>query len=324
MHEVVVPLIPGLQPLDVVGPHEVLAGATAVLRRQDPDATDGYRITLVAAKPGPVAADSGLLLHATAPLPDHGPIGTLLVPGGHGYRRLAPEAPFVGWLRGAATRADRVASVCTGAFALAATGLLDGLAVTTHWAYASDLARRYPTVDVQPDPIYLRQGRIWTAAGVTAGIDLALALVEADHGSEIAAEIARALIVFVRRPGGQSQFAAPVWAPPAPRPSVRAAQDLIHAHPAADLRIPTLAAHVGMSARHFSREFTRLLGCPPAEYVEQVRVDAARRLLESAPVLVTVAASRCGFGTAETMRRAFLRRLGVAPDDYRRRFAVNP
>lgn len=318
MHEVLIPLVPGYQPLDVVGPYEVFALATAALGERD-----GYQVRLAAAAPGPVPTDSGLALYATWTLPVTGSIGTLLVPGGLGVRRVARTDPkFIAWLRAAALRAERVASVCTGAFPLAATGLLDGLSATTHWGSAARLAREYPAVDVQVDPIYLRQGRIWTSAGVTAGIDLALALVEADHGHELAQRVARELVVFVRRPGGQSQFAAPAWAPPAPRPSVRAAQDLVHADPAADLRVPVLAARVGMSARHFTREFTRILGVTPGEYVEQVRVDAARRLLESEPVLVTVAATRCGFGSAETMRRAFLRRLGVAPDHYRRHFAA--
>jgi len=147
--------------------------------------------------------------------------------------------------------------------------------------------------------------------------------VEADLGPETAQEVARELVVFIRRPGGQSQFAAPAWAPPARRPSVRAAQDLIHADPSADHRVPVLAERVGMSERHFSREFSRLLGCAPAEYVERVRVDAARRLLESQPLLVGTAAERCGFGSAETMRRAFIRQLGVPPDQYRRHFAVH-
>lgn len=318
MHDVLIPLVAGYQPLDVVGPHEVLALATALH-----GAGGGYRVRLASAVPGPVAADSGLALCATDVLPESGAIGTLLMPGGFGVRRVARTDPgFVAWLRRAATRAQRVASVCTGAFPLAAAGLLDGLSATTHWESAARLAREYPAVDVQVDPIYLRQGRIWTSAGVTAGIDLTLALVEADHGPDLAQRVARGLVVFVRRPGGQSQFAAPVWAPPAPRPSVRAAQDLVHADPAADLRVPVLAARVGMSVRHFTREFTRILGVPPGEYVEQVRVDAARRLLESEPVLVTVAATRCGFGSAETMRRAFLRQLGVPPDHYRRHFAT--
>lgn len=318
-HDVVITLFDGVQPLDVTGPHEVLMGATHLLGLLG--SGPGYAATLVAATVGPVTADSGLRLVADGPLPESGSIGTLLVPGGSGARAMAADAPLVDWLRRAAGRAERVVSVCTGAFPLAAAGLLDGLSVTTHWRHAPALATAYPALDVQADPIYLRQGRIWTSAGVTAGIDLALALVEADHGVDVAQRIARELVVFLRRPGGQSQFAGPVWSPPAARPSVRAAQDLIHAEPAADLRIGVLAGRVGMSERHLSREFTRLLGCSPGDYVEKVRVDTARRLLESEPLLVTVAATRAGFGSAETMRRAFLRRLGVPPDHYRRRFA---
>jgi transcriptional regulator GlxA family with amidase domain len=319
-HEVLIPLFDGIQPLDVTGPHEVFAGAAELLALRG--VGPGYRVTLVAERPGPVRSQSGLQLVADGPLPESGPVGTLLVPGGSGAREMAGVHPFVGWLRRTADRAERVVSVCTGAFPLAGTGLLDGLCATTHWHYAAELARMHPAVDVRPDAIYLRQGRIWTAAGVTAGIDLALALVEADHGAEVAQQVARHLVVFLRRPGGQSQFAGPVWTPPARQPGVREAQDLIHAEPAADLRVSVIAARVGMSERHFSREFTRALGCPPGDYVEKVRVDTARRVLESEPVLVTVAAARAGFGSAETMRRAFLRRLGVPPDHYRRRFAV--
>jgi transcriptional regulator GlxA family with amidase domain len=316
-HQVLIPIFDGIQPLDVTGPHEVLMGATALLHP-----APAYAVSLVAATPEFVTADSGLKLVPDGPLPETGEIGTLLVPGGTGARHLKPGDPVIDWLRGAAARSARVVSVCTGAFPLAAAGLLDGLSATTHWRYARRLATTYPAVDVRPDSIYLRQGRVWTAAGVTAGIDLALALVEADHGVDVAQRIARELVVFLRRPGGQSQFSGPVWTVPARKPAIRAAQDLIHATPDADLRVPALAAHVGMSERHFSREFTRALGCPPGDYVEKVRVDAARRLLESEPVSVPVVAARAGFGTAETMRRAFLRRLGVPPDHYRRHFAV--
>ncbi|WP_300018310.1 DJ-1/PfpI family protein [Pseudonocardia sp.] len=316
VHRVVLPLFDGFQPLDVTGPHDVLTSACG--------AENGvrYEVTLVAREPGPVRSAGGLQIVATAGLPETGTIGTLLVPGGPGSRTAVGDPDLVAWLGRAARRAQRVASVCTGAFLLAAAGLLDGVPTATHWRWADALQRRFPAVDVRPDPIHVRCGRIWTSAGVTAGIDLALALLEADHGPEVAQLVAREMVVFLRRAGGQSQFAAPVWADPAPRPSVRAAQDLIHADPAADLRIPVLAAHVGMSERHFGREFTRLLGCPPGDYVEQVRVDTARRLLESEPLLVGVAAARAGFGSAETMRRAFLRRLGVPPDHYRRHFAA--
>ncbi|GAB3002394.1 GlxA family transcriptional regulator [Amycolatopsis acidiphila] len=317
VHQVLIPIFHGVQPLDVTGPYEALMGATQLLGR-----SRAYTVSLVAAGSEFVTAESGLKLVPDGPLPASGAIGTLLVPGGLGARDMRPDDPVVEWLRRAAPRSARVVSVCTGAFPLAAAGLLDGLSATTHWRHAPRLAARYPNVDVRADPIYLRQGRVWTAAGVTAGIDLALALVEADHGVEVAQHIARELVVFLRRPGGQSQFAGPVWTDPARKPAIRVAQDLIHASPEADLRVPALAAHAGMSERHFSREFARSLGCPPGDYVERVRVDAARRLLESEPVPVPVVATRCGFGTAETMRRAFLRRLGVPPDHYRRHFAA--
>lgn len=313
----IIPVYPGIQPLDVVGPHEVLRSTAGLAER-------GYDVTLVAREPGPVCAESGLQLVATAGLPESGPIGTLLVPGGHGTLAALDDDGVIRWLRGACARAERVASVCSGAFLLAAAGVLDGHPATTHWRWAAELTRHFPAVDVHPDAIWVRDGRLWTSAGVTAGIDLALALLEADHGVDAAQAVAREFVVFLRRPGGQSQFAAPVWTEPAARPSVRAAQDLIHSEPTADLRVPALAERCGMSERHFSREFTRLLGIPPGDYVEQVRVDTARRLLESEALLVTAAATRAGFGSAETMRRAFLRRLGVSPDHYRRHFATTP
>lgn len=320
VHGVVIPVYDGIFALDVAGPHGVLTLATRLTRRVWPAA--GYSVSLVAADAGPVTADSGLKLVPDGPLPETGEIGTLLVPGGPGAQIMAADENFVAWLRRAALRSGRVVSVCTGAFPLAAAGLLDGLAATTHWRMADALTRDYPAVDVRSDAIYLRQGRIWTSAGVTAGIDLALALVEADHDVDLAQRIARELLVSLRRPGGQSQFAGPVWTPSAHRASVRAAQDLIHAQPAADLRVHALAAKVGMSERHLSREFLRVLGCSPAAYVEQVRVDTARRILQSEPVLNTAVAARAGFGSVETMRRAFVRRLGVAPGQYRRGFSA--
>ncbi|WP_037041926.1 GlxA family transcriptional regulator [Pseudonocardia halophobica] len=322
-HRVVVPLFDGIQPLDVVGPHEVLRIATYVAGGR------GYDVELVGVRPGPVRSETGLDLVARSGLPA-GPIDTLLVPGGGGARRQGPpgsrgnETELVSWIRHVAPQTRRLVSVCTGAFLLAAAGLLRGEPATTHWRWAERLSEEHPEVDVQPDPIYVRSGRIWSSAGVTAGMDLALALVEEDLGPDVAQSVARELVLPVRRAGGQSQYASPVWAPPAPRPSVRAAQDIVHAEPAADLRVPVLAARVGMSERHFAREFTRLVGTPPGVYVERVRVEAARGLLESGGLTVTAVASRAGFGSAETMRRAFLRRLGVAPDHYRRRFAGRP
>jgi transcriptional regulator GlxA family with amidase domain len=219
-----------------------------------------------------------------------------------------------------ATRTTRLATVCSGTFLLAATGLIDGRRVTTHWHRAARLADEHPTLQVDADAIYVKDGNVWTSAGVTAGIDLALALVEDDHGAEVAQTVARHLVMFLRRPGGQSQFAAPVWDRPTDKQAVRAAQDLVHADPAADLRVGSLAAATNMSERHFTRVFAAEVGEPPAKYVERVRVEAARRCLEERGSTVAAVAGRCGFGTPETMRRAFLRRVGVSPDDYRRRF----
>ena len=320
-HPVWILCFDGIQPLDVVGPHEVFAGVGTILAGRGV-AGAGYDVRLVAATPGPIRSESGLALVAPDALPLD-PSGTVVVPGGAGARHSVGDDALVGWVRQAAASADRIASVCTGSFLLAAAGVLDGLSATTHWARAQQLADDFPAVDVQVDPLYVRQGKVWTSAGVTAGIDLALAIVEEDHGAEVAHIAARWLVMFVRRPGGQSQFAGPVWTAPAPPGPVRAAQELIDAAPEADHRIPALASRVGMSPRHLSREFTRLVGISPGRYVEQVRVEHARRLLETEPVTVAAAASRCGFGSAETMRLAFLRRVGAPPDHYRRRFATS-
>ncbi|HSB85855.1 MAG TPA: helix-turn-helix domain-containing protein, partial [Ilumatobacteraceae bacterium] len=227
---------------------------------------------------------------------------------------------LVGWIRAAARHSRRVATVCSGTFIAAAAGLLDGRTVTTHWARARQLADEYPKLTVDADPIYRQDGPVWTSAGVTAGIDLALALVEADHGTDVAQTVARYLVMFLHRPGGQIQFAAPVWVPRAERSAVRTTQDYIDAHPAADHRLDVLAQRAAMSTRHFSRVFIAEVGETPARYVERVRVEAARAGLESTDVSLDLVAAHCGFGSAESLRRAFQRRVGVAPDAYRRRF----
>ncbi len=210
--------------------------------------------------------------------------------------------------------------MCSGAFLLAAAGLLDGRRATTHWARAERLAARHPEIVVDADPIWTRDGKVWTSAGVTAGIDVALALVEDDHGVEIAEHVARWLVMFLRRPGNQSQFAAPVWRRRARDAPIRRAQELIEADPSADHRLCVLARHVALSERHLLRRFTAEVGVTPARYVATARVEAARRELESGDDTVAAIAARVGFGTAETMRRTFVRDLGAAPDDYRRRF----
>jgi transcriptional regulator GlxA family with amidase domain len=317
---VVIVAYPGIQSLDVTGPFEVFAGARRAAEACGLDA--GYDVRLVATGPGPVTCESGIaLLAADLPDPDGRP-DTLLVPGGRGVEEARQDPDLVDWIRAAAPRARRVATVCSGALLAAEAGLLDGRRVTTHWARAEQLAAEYPAVEVDADPIYLRDGNVWTSAGVTAGIDLALALVEDDLGSDVSQLIARWLVMFLHRPGGQTQFATPVWVRRAGRSPVREAQSRVECAPAGDHRVAVLAEGASMSERHFTRVFTAEVGESPSRFVERVRIEAARRELESTPDTLGAIAARCGFGTPETLRRAFHRRLRTSPDAYRRRFGA--
>ena len=247
-------------------------------------------------------------------------IDTLIVPGGRGTRPLVADETLLGWISQTTSHVRRTASVCTGAFLLAAAGLLDGRRATTHWASAEALARSYPAVQVDPDPIFLRDGNIWTSAGVTAGMDLALALVEDDLDRDAALEIARHLVLFLRRPGNQSQFSATLAAQEPEREPLREVQRLVVEDVAAEHSVEAMAARAHMSPRHFARSFRAEIGVTPARYVERVRLEAARRRLEDTAEPIAAIASGCGFGTAETMRRVFLRALEVGPAEYRRRF----
>ncbi|MGB9308770.1 MAG: GlxA family transcriptional regulator [Mycobacterium sp.] len=318
VRKVVIVGFPGVQPLDVVGPYEVFTGASLLT-------SGGYEVKLASMDAQPVTAPTGLAFMAS-PLPDPDDpmnrIDTVVLPGGGGVHdaRLDPE--FMGWIKAVSGHARRVITVCTGAFLAAGAGLLDGHRATTHWAYAERLAREFPMVDVDPDPIFVRSSEtVWTAAGVAAGIDLALSLVEDDYGTEVAQTVARWLVLYLRRPGGQTQFAAPVWMPRAKRPSIREVQEAIEAEPGGAHSIDDLARRAAMSPRHFTRLFTDEVGEAPGQYVERVRTEAARRQLEETDDTVVAIATRCGFGTAETMRRNFIRRVGVAPDQYRKAFA---
>lgn len=310
---------PGVQSLDVVGPFEVFATASLVLAGGgNPDV--GYDVTLVSAGGEPVRTDSGLEL-AAHPLPAAGSVDTVLLPGGTGVEDARRDPELMAWIRRVSGTARRVVSVCTGATLAAEAGLLDGCRATTHWAFAQRLADEYPGVEVDPEPIFVRSSeRVWTAAGVTAGIDLALALVEDDHGTEVAQTVARYLVLYLRRPGGQTQFAAPVWMPRAKRAPIRAVQEVVEAEPGGRHSIPELARRAAMSPRHFIRVFTAEVGESPGAYVERIRTEAARRQLEETDDTVVAIAARCGFGTSETMRRNFVRRIGISPDQYRRSF----
>jgi transcriptional regulator GlxA family with amidase domain len=310
-------VFPGLQSLDLTGPLEVFARANEELGRT------AYDITVAARDAGVLRSNSGLGLVADRSLAEiDGPLDTLVVVGGSGTREALEDAGLVEHIARLARTARRTTSVCSGAFLLAAAGVLDGRRATTHWQWADLLAATFPTVEVDPDPIFVRDGPVWTSAGVTAGMDLALALVEDDHGRDLALAIARDLVLFLRRPANQSQFSAHLGVQLAERDGVREAQRFVADQPGADCSVAALARIAHLSERHFARCFTQQVGTTPARYVERVRVETARRLLEETTEGVEAIARRCGFGTGETMRRAFLRTIRTSPTEYRRRFAA--
>src|SRR4051794_15707055 len=328
-------LFDGMQSLDVTGPLEVFAGA-----EQHTPGT--YRIRTASLDGAPVRTSSGLTVVPDETLVQADAPHTLLVPGGQGTRR--PDARLTDWLRVHGPRAERLVSVCTGAIRLAEAGLLDGRRVTTHWAYSDKLARDHPAVEVDPDPIYVRDGQVSTSAGVTSGIDLALALVEEDLGRDAALTIARHLVVFLRRPGNQAQFSAQLAAQTAQREPLRAVQHWITEHPAGDLSVEALAARArrppapppgarGPGAppppprpppRPSARAFQTETGMTPGRYVDRVRLEHARRLLEDTSDGIEEISRASGYGTPEGMRRAFVKALGTAPSEYRRRFHPTP
>jgi transcriptional regulator GlxA family with amidase domain len=308
---------PQVQLLDVAGPIQVFTAANELAAKTA--AQTPYAIRVVAPEGAQVRATSGLTF-VTAPLPDPAePLDTLIVAGGQGVMRAAEDPSLVNWLQARAGTARRIASVCTGAFLLAAAGLLDQRRAVTHWEYCDQLGRRYPAVKVEPDPIFVHDGNLWTSAGVTAGIDLSLALVEEDLGRGLALAIARHLVVFLKRPGGQAQFSAAL--------SLQSDDDRfadlhswLAAHLTDDLSLSRLAAQAGMSERTFMRRYREATGMTPARAVERLRVEAARQLLVETRLPAKRIAARCGFGSEETMRRSFARLQGVNPQDYRQRF----
>lgn len=309
--DVLIVLFDGVQALDVTGPVEVFHGAAQ-------GAPGAYRIRTASLDGAPIRTTSGLVLVPDTTLAAAAPPHTLLVPGGQGTR--TPDPRLIDWLRGNAHRARRKVSVCSGALLLAEAGLLDGRRATTHWMLCATLAERFPAVHVEPEPIFVRDGDLATSAGVTAGIDLALALVEEDLGRDLALTVARHLVVFLRRPGNQTQFSAQLAAQTAQRRPLRDVQQWITENPAADLSVDALANRAGLSPRHFARAFRDEVGMTPGRYVDRVRLEAARRSLEDTVDGVAQVSRRCGYGTPEAMRRAFLRALGASPAEYRRRF----
>lgn len=309
--------MPGVQLLDVSGPLDVFAEANVQARM------NAYRLLVIASQPGAVRSSSGARLMPDAVVGEEieDPIHTLLVAGSPQAANTVFDANVGTWLRKLTPKVRRFGSVCSGAFVLAQAGLLSGRRVTTHWAVADQLARDFPSVTVDADAIHVRDGRLRTAAGVTAGLDLSLSLVEEDLGREIAMKVASQLVMFFKRPGGQMQFSRKGEAAPTGRSALQEVQRWIAANPAMDHSVGQLASRMGLSSRHFARLFSQEVGVTPAVWVEETRVAVARRLLEAGDVVPKQVASQCGFADVDTLRRAFQRQVGITPAEYRKRYA---
>jgi transcriptional regulator GlxA family with amidase domain len=311
--------VPPAEGIDVIGPLEAFGIASRMLEQSS--GRPGYETELVTN-----AADLALPTSGGVRILAHrhyrevrGKVDTVLLAGGAGTR--GPRDPaLLAWLRKMQKQARRLCSICTGAFLLADAGVLNGKRATTHWRFVESFSHKYPAVSWDPNPIFIQDGNIYTSAGITAGMDLALALIEEDHGSALALEVARYMVIFLRRPGSQAQFSVAMSAQAAERKSLQELQVWIAENLAKNLSVEVLAERAAMSARNFTRVFTRELGSTPAHYVEQVRIEAARTQLAATDDSVEQVASRCGFSSAELLRRCFLRHFKVAPSQYRRHF----
>jgi len=318
---IVLVAVPDAQILDVTGPLEVFSTATRELRRRGWGGSPAYAAEVVSRRRGPLETSSGVAVVASRALGDvRGRLDTLIAAGGRGVMPALADRLLMRGLCRLARTASRVASVCTGTFLLAEAGLLAGRRVTTHWEACEALAERYPLLRVDPEPIFVRDGRFWTSAGVTAGMDLALAMVEEDHGRDVALTVARRLVLFLKRPGGQSQFSVRLEAQRSEQSAIGEVQQWILEHPEGDHGVEVLARRAALSPRHFARVFVRETGTTPARFVERARIESARRLLEETADGLDTIAGTCGFGSPETLRRSFLRQLRVGPAEYRNRF----
>lgn len=308
---------PGVMALDVIGPFDVFTTASDKALSDTPL----YRCLLLGPTREPFAADCGVLFTPNAEL-RRAPaeFDTIIIAGGPGILDPANNAHIASWLKRRAPRCRRIASVCTGIYALAATGMLDGRRVATHWRFIADVKRRFPAVDVDPDAIFIESAPFWTSAGVTAGIDLALALIEADHGPELALEVARELVVYLKREGGQAQYSAPLKFQVAARDRLAGLIAWMSTHPEVDLSIERLAARVAVSPRNLSRQFVKAFGLPPGRVVEMLRLDAARMRIATTRGPIDRIAESVGFRSGDVFRRAFKRRFNTTPRNYRDRF----
>lgn len=307
------------QILDITGPLEVFSRTSRWLVDAGVWRTPCYEILLLGERRGSIRTSSGIKLEVSAPYSEASRIDTLLVAGGVGTEQALGNENLLAWLRAQSKRVERLGSICTGALILAAAGLLKDRPATTHWAYCEQLGRMAPGTTVNADAIYVKSGRLYTSAGVTTGMDMALAMVEEDHGRAVALAVAQALVMFLKRPGGQSQFSRHLQAQHTRDEKLGELELWMLDHLDLHLDVETLAARASMSPRHFARRFAAEVGTTPAEYVARARVDAARRLLEETALSLKEVATRCGFSEEQNLRRAFLKRLRVTPTDYRDR-----
>jgi transcriptional regulator GlxA family with amidase domain len=310
---IVILVYEGVQALDATAPLDAFAAANAVR-------PGAYEPIIASLDAGMVTSESGLRIMPEVRLDQIGHIDTLLIPGGRGLRAPDTAAATANAIIACADKAQRIVSVCTGIYGLAPTGLLDGLRATTHWKFAADIAARFPKIRVEPDSLYIKQGRIYTAAGVTAGIDLALALIEADYGAAIAVAVARDLVVYVKRAGGQQQYSEPLRFQERAVGRFDTLAIWIAANLHATLSVETLAAQVNLSPRQFSRRFAEVFDATPAQHIETLRLDAARMRLTETAAPIGQIAHTVGFASADVFTRAFMRRFGLAPREYRARF----
>ena len=305
-----------VEALDVAGPADVFASANGLL----PGSRAPYELISLAARRGRITSESGICFYADNALGEAGPFDTIIVPGGKGVRlNVKMRAHIAKFVLKHAERARRVASVCTGIYALADTGLLNGRNVTTHWRYASDVQRRWPKLAVDADSIYVKDGKFYTSAGVTAGIDLGLAFVEEDFGRDLALAVAHEIVVYLKRSGGQLQHSGPLLAQTKGKAPFNDLAQWIHGNLAAELTLEALAEQADLSPRHFARKFKTAFGVTPAAFVEEMRLDEARWLLANGADSIAELAQTVGYASDDTFRRAFERRYGIGPADYRRR-----
>lgn len=311
----------GVTALDLVGPADAFASAVT---------TDGagkkqacYEIVVIGLTHRPFTAESGVVFTPKAALSGAPPLDTLIVPGGSGLRDEEINETVAVWINSRAKHIRRIASVCTGIYGLAPTGLLDGRRVTTHWRFADDVARTFPELEVESDALFLKDGRFYTSAGITAGIDLSLALIEEDHGPTVALSVARELVVYLVRNGGQEQYSEPLQFQTESASPLADLAAWISSHLQADLSVECLAERAHVSPRHFSRRFKSSFGTAPGTFVENLRLDEARRRLTAMNSSIDRVSASVGFRSPDVFRRAFERRFGIAPSTYRSRFAVN-